>query len=136
MKTLKDKIMVGLLFVIAGSIFLYTCTAPMAVTTVVSVPGSANQLSQAAPTSAKSIAAQKAVAAQVMLRAEEWNDGMVHVWANLSESSDAYTDVPESASCTRLDDATYKIGSGSTTIRYYKLACNGVVGYVEVDQVR
>jgi hypothetical protein len=98
--------------------------------------GSAHQPSQAASTSAKSIAAQKAIAAQVTLRAESWNNGYVHVWANLSESSDAYTDVPESASCIRLDDATYKLGSGSTTIRYYKLACNGVIGYVEVDQVR
>lgn len=98
----------------------------------------ANHVSPAVETSAatKVLAAQRAIAGQVSLRAKPWNEGMVHVWAVLSESNDAHTDVPESASCTRMDDHTYELGSGSTTIYYYKLSCNGVVGYVERDQVR
>lgn len=79
---------------------------------------------------------QKAIAAQVGLQAKPWNDGKVHMWAVLSESNDDYTDVPENATCARADDVTYTLGSGSTTLYYYKLACNGVVGYVERDQVR
>lgn len=78
----------------------------------------------------------KAFAAQVRLSAKPWNDGKVHMWAVLSESNNEYTDVPENASCARADDVTYTLGSGSTTLYYYKLSCNGVVGYVERDQVR
>lgn len=85
---------------------------------------------------AKVLAAQRAIDSQVHLQAKPWNNGYVHMWAILSESDNNYRDVPESASCTRMDDHTYKLGSGSTTLFYYKLACNGVVGYVERDQVR
>lgn len=98
----------------------------------------ANQVSPAVETSAavKVLAAQRAIAAQVNLRAKSWDDGVVHVWSDLNESSSTHIDVAENTACTRLDDHTYKMGSGSTAIYYYKLACNGVVGYVERDQVR
>lgn len=82
------------------------------------------------------IRTKKALAAQVTLQAKEWNNGMVHVWSSLIESEATHVDVPESARCARLDDTVYKLGSGSTAIYYYKLACNGVVGYVERDQAR
>lgn len=84
----------------------------------------------------KVLAAQIAIAAQVELKAKPWNNGYVHVWIDLNESSATFVDIPENTNCQRLDDAIYKIGSGSTTIRYYKLICNGTTGYVEIDQVR
>lgn len=96
-----------------------------------------NHVSPAVETSAavKVLAAQRAIAAQVNLRAKEWNNGYVHLWTDINEASAAHIDVPESASCIRMDDHTYKVGSGSTALFYYKLICNGVVGYVERDQV-
>lgn len=72
---------------------------------------------------------------QVALVAKEWNNGKVHVWKSLQEGSDQFVDVPASTICTRLDDNLYKLGSGDTTLYYYKLSCNGTVGYVETDQV-
>lgn len=85
---------------------------------------------------AKVLTAQQAIAAQVTLKAKSWNNGHVHLWTNLNESNASHVDMPENTSCQRLDDHIYKAGSGSATLRYYKLSCNGVVGYVETDQVR
>lgn len=69
------------------------------------------------------------------LKASPWDNGYVHIWADISEG-DAHTDVPESASCVKADNRTYTLGSGITAIDYYKLTCDGVTGYVEIDQVR
>lgn len=99
----------------------------------------ANQVSPAVETSAaqKVIVAQQSIAAQVRLRAKPWNDGKVHMWQDLrDDSSTTFIDVPENASCARVDNKKYNILDGGPPIYYYKLSCNGVVGYVEIDQVR
>lgn len=74
----------------------------------------------------------------VHLAAKSWNEGKVHMWHGLGGygSDSTFTDVSESASCRRLDNKTYQIQDGGPPIYYYKLACNGSVGYVEVDQIR
>lgn len=80
--------------------------------------------------------ARPAAANTVTLRAESWNNGYVHVWANLSESSDRYTDVPGGTRCRKLDSRRHKLGTGATAIDYHRLDCNGVVGYVQWNQAR
>lgn len=82
------------------------------------------------------IRTKKALAAQVALQAKEWNNGYVHVWSSLIESEATHIDVPESARCARLDDKTHRLIGPPPPIYYYRVACNGVVGYVERDQVR
>lgn len=72
----------------------------------------------------------------VTLRAESWNNGYVHVWATLSESSDRYTDVRDGTRCRKLDSRRHKLGTGSTAIDYHRLDCNGTVGYVQWNQAR
>lgn len=78
-----------------------------------------------------------ATTVRVSLRAKPWNEGKVHIWHDVrGDSNTTFTDVPESASCTKVNDHVYKIGDGGPPIYYYKLICNGVTGYVEIDQVR
>lgn len=99
----------------------------------------ANHVSPAVETSAaqKVLVAQQSIASQVRLTAKEWNDGKVHMWQDLrGDSETTFIDVPESASCARMDDKTYNILDGGPPIHYYRLTCNGVIGYVEIDQIR
>jgi hypothetical protein len=73
------------------------------------------------------------------LVAKPWNNGYVHLWAELIEGPgvDAqYKDIPEGTVCTKLDDESHVLGSGDTAIYYFKVNCNGTVGFVEVDQAR
>lgn len=72
----------------------------------------------------------------VTLYAEAWNGGYVHVWADLGESSDRYTDVADGTRCTKIDRSIHKIGDGSTAIFYHHLDCDGVTGYVQTNQAR
>lgn len=69
------------------------------------------------------------------LKAKPWNNGQVHIWNNLREdASTSPTNLPEGTVCTRLDDKLYKIGNADTAIYYYLVGCDGVIGYVEIDQ--
>lgn len=74
---------------------------------------------------------------QVILQAKSWNNGMVHVWADLAEGPNArYTDVAGGTLCDKVDDRLHALGTGATAIYYHKLRCGDLVGYVEVDQAR
>src|SRR3982751_2850592 len=71
------------------------------------------------------------------LVAKPWNDGYVHLWSVIidgPEMNDQYKDIHEGTVCTKLDDESHVLGSGSTAIYYFKVNCNGAVGFVEVDQ--
>lgn len=73
---------------------------------------------------------------QVTLKAHSWNNGSVHVWSNLNEDATTmHVDVPDGAECKRLDNEWYK-SRYAPAIYYYRVNCNGVIGYVERDQVR
>lgn len=73
----------------------------------------------------------------VELVAKPWNHGKVHLWHDLTDGPDAsYTDIAEGTKCTQLGAAKVAFGTGSDKLYYYKLHCNGKVGYVAVDQVR
>lgn len=71
----------------------------------------------------------------VLLRAKPWNDGQVHLWSQVAEGDVPYVDIPENTICDRLDDKTHKLGDGTTAIYFYKVNCQGHVGYVAVEQV-
>lgn len=76
---------------------------------------------------------------QVVVAAYEWNNGKVQLWNavnGVSGSPTAYREIADGTVCTRLDDAWYKYGDGDTAIYYYKLNCDGKIGYVERDQIR
>lgn len=73
---------------------------------------------------------------QVILKAKPWNDGNVHIWHTLVEAEATFTDVREGTRCQRLDNLTHKLIGPPPPIFYYHVACDGVRGYVEVDQVR
>lgn len=75
----------------------------------------------------------------VTLKAKSWNNGKVHVWADIVEIPGVeanFTDVREGTRCTRLDSKTHRLIGDPPPIYYYRVNCNGVTGYVEVDQVR
>lgn len=82
--------------------------------------------------------AGKVSSPQVQLVAKPWNDGMVHMWHGLGGYGDdpTHTDVSESAYCLRVDDEIYQIQDGGPPIYYYLLVCDGIKGYVEIDQTR
>lgn len=70
------------------------------------------------------------------LKAKPWNEGKVHIWNNLKEDASTFpTDLSENTACKRLDNHVYELPP-DPPIRYYKVDCNGVIGYVETDQVR
>jgi hypothetical protein len=69
--------------------------------------------------------------------AKPWNNGYVHLWAELTEGpNEQFKDIAEGTVCTKLDDESHVLGSGDTAIYYFKVNCNGAVGFVEVDQAR
>jgi hypothetical protein len=75
----------------------------------------------------------------VTLKAKPWNNGYVHVWHTIVEAPGVptpFTDVRDGTRCTRLDQQTHRLIGPPPPIYYYHVDCNGVVGYVEVDQVR
>lgn len=74
---------------------------------------------------------------QVTLKAKAWNNGKVHLWHDVRGDSDTtFVDIADGTSCSKVDDKTHKIGDDGPPIYYYKLNCNGKVGYVEIDQTR
>lgn len=74
---------------------------------------------------------------QVTLEAKPWNDGKVYAWHDLNEGPDTlHIDIADGTRCDRIDNEWYRLGSGVAAIYYYKLNCNGVIGYVERDQTR
>lgn len=73
---------------------------------------------------------------QVILKAKSWNDGKVHVWQSIVESEATFINVPDGTRCERLDNQTHKLIGPPPPIFYYHVDCGGVIGYVEVDQVR
>jgi len=74
---------------------------------------------------------------QVILAPKSWNNGMVHIWADLVDGPDAkYTDVVGGTICDKADHNIYMLGEGNTAISYYKVKCGEISGYVEVDQTR
>lgn len=70
----------------------------------------------------------------VTLKAKPWNNGMVHVWVFVAEGDVPRKDLPAGTRC-RKDSGVHLLGSGATAISFYKVNCNGVIGFVEVDQV-
>jgi hypothetical protein len=79
------------------------------------------------------------IANSLKLVAKPWNDGYVHVWADLTEGPDVdaqYKDIHEGTVCTKLDNESHVLGSGDTAIYYFKVNCSGTIGFVEVDQAR
>lgn len=76
------------------------------------------------------------LARQVTLRAQSWNNGVVHLWQNIIESEATYTDLPDGTRCRRLDSQMHPLVGSPPLIYYYRVNCNGSIGYVEVDQVR
>lgn len=73
---------------------------------------------------------------QNTLQAKEWNNGKVHIWHTLDETTTTFTDVADGTRCTKLDDKTHRLIGPPPPIFYYHVNCNGVIGYVEVDQLR
>lgn len=72
----------------------------------------------------------------VHVHAYSWNNGKVNLWHELIDGPDVqFSQIPDGAYCTKLDENLYKLGSGETAIYYYKLLCGGKVGYVAHDQV-
>ncbi len=74
---------------------------------------------------------------QVVLKAYAWDNGSVYLWETMDDGPHVpYTTIPDGIHCTKVDDVSYKLsGSGETAIYYYKLNCNGKVGYVSQNQV-
>lgn len=73
------------------------------------------------------------------LVAKPWNNGYVHLWNVIIDSpamNDQYKDIPEGTVCTKLDNESHALGSGDLAIYYFKVNCNGAIGFVEVDQAR
>lgn len=72
----------------------------------------------------------------LILKAKSWNSGQVHIWNNLrDDESTRPTDLPSGTKCDRLDSTTYR-SPLNPPIYYYRVNCDGVTGYVEIDQVR
>lgn len=74
----------------------------------------------------------------VYLQAKPHNNGVVHIWEDLGKDglNAPYKDFPDGTACQRVDRKIYKLEGGIATISYYKVNCEGVIGYVEVEQVR
>jgi hypothetical protein len=72
---------------------------------------------------------------QVRLRAIAGNS-TVQMFDRLSDDPDVkVTTFPNGRGCTKVSDLL-KYGNGPTTMYFYKLNCNGTVGYVNADWVR
>lgn len=72
----------------------------------------------------------------VILKAKPWNNGYVHIWHTLVELEATHTDVLDGTRCQRLDNKTHQLIGPPPPIYYYHVICNGIAGYVEIDQVR
>lgn len=72
----------------------------------------------------------------VTLDAKSWNEGKVHIWNSLHESSATFIDLPDGTLCEQVDGKTHRLIGPPPPIYYYHVDCDGVIGYVEVDQVR
>lgn len=76
---------------------------------------------------------------EVILESKPWNNGYVHVWKTIIEERGVealYTDIRDGARCQKLDNEEHPLVGDGPPIYYYHVDCNGVVGYVEVEQVR
>lgn len=75
----------------------------------------------------------------VILKAKPWNNGYVYVWADIVEVPGVEaqaTKVRDRARCKRVDDEIHELIGAPPPIYYYHVNCNGVIGYVEIDQAR
>jgi hypothetical protein len=72
----------------------------------------------------------------VTLHAIERNHGLIQFWSSTESGPSArYVTIPEDTSCKKVDDQQYSLVIGDQTLVYYKLICNGLVGYVDSAQI-
>lgn len=69
----------------------------------------------------------------VHIKGREWSYGIIHLRRNLMDK-DSEIDIPISADCILLDRKSRPAGL-QPVIYFLKVKCDGLVGFVEVNQV-